>query len=105
MTSWLHVVAVVKGAQEGDAYAHFASLFGFRAHVDAAAGLGFVDGQAYRDDVTVTDAGRSFYERFRLAELPAGRAANWLTARLPVARAAVSELERRAVLGSGVDTP
>lgn len=49
--SSLHVVALLKGTVEGDAYKHFASLVGFRDHLAGAIAFGLV---VRDDDGTIT---------------------------------------------------
>lgn len=77
-----HVIAVVKGVVEGDPYQHFGSLLGFDQHLNAAAAAGLVS-----SELDVTEKGREFYRRHRLAELPGGRANYWDEAVLAAAAA------------------
>lgn len=69
------VLAILKGAVEGDPYAHFAALGGFDHHVADAVACGFVTGTGA--EVQPTAEGRAFYAEARLARLPPGRAYLW----------------------------
>ncbi|MEC3982395.1 hypothetical protein [Amycolatopsis sp. H20-H5] len=82
--SWVHVLALIKGAAESTSDVHFGSLMGFDSHARVAVALGLVEdlrgesGADDRDDdIVVTAAGWSFYHEFELERLPAGRANNW----------------------------
>lgn len=77
MVSETHIIALVKGALEGDPEKHFGSLLGFDEHLRDAAQLGLVRCETGSYDVEVTDAGREFYESQRLFWLPPGRANAW----------------------------
>jgi hypothetical protein len=68
----VHVLALLKGAVEGDPYKHFASLLGIAQHLEAAAALGLMT-----PDGRVTAAGAALYEAAGLHSLPEGRANHW----------------------------
>lgn len=78
MASETHIIAIVKGAAEGDAERHFGSLLGFATHLADATRIGLVQADGPYD-VVLTDAGRLFYDEQSLAELPSGRANQWPT--------------------------
>jgi len=69
MTPDVFTVALIKGAVEGDAQAHFGSLGGYVAHVLLAQDLGLLD-----EDESATELAYNLYLCCRLAELPPGRA-------------------------------
>jgi hypothetical protein len=101
MNSWTHVLAVLVGAArpDGDVYAHFGSLLGFTVHLAVAERLGLIqdapspiaDGAP---EFILTDTGRAFVERFRLTELPPGRANNWSLRHNSLLEPADAELTR-----------
>lgn len=86
----VHVLAILKGAVEGDPYQHFAAFGGFDAHAAEADRLGLIG-----DDLCPTDLGRRFYVDANLASLPAGRANQWGHA-ADRALDMLDELEKRA---------
>jgi hypothetical protein len=80
-------VALLKGAVEGDPTLHFASLLGFRHHVPVAQATGVLA----EDGETPTALARDIYHRYRLDQLPPGRAyLAWHGS--PVVAAVIAEL-------------
>ena len=71
----VHTIAILKGAVEGDAMAHLASIMAMPQHAVPLVRAGLVvddDGE-----YLATAAGRQFYDTWRLVDLPAGRANSW----------------------------
>ncbi|GAA2679692.1 MULTISPECIES: hypothetical protein [Actinosynnema] len=64
------IIALVKGAVEGDPTMHFGSLLGVGQHMAVARELGLLQ----QDGQTPTDKARQLYERHELNKLPHGRA-------------------------------
>lgn len=67
----LYTVALIKGAVEGDLYAHFGSLGGVAAHIAIARQHGLLE---IEDQHTPTNFAHQLYIRHRLDQLPNGRA-------------------------------
>jgi hypothetical protein len=67
-----HVIAIIKGAVEGDPQKHFGSLLGYSEHLAAAVRAGLVT-----TDEQPTDEGYEFYSWHNLDQFPAGRANYW----------------------------
>jgi hypothetical protein len=91
----VHVIALVRGAVEGDPIRHLASLLGYKAHVDAAVRLRLVTIGADLYDLAVTEAGQRFYHQARLDALPDGRANHWRGELVEDAVARLGELDAR----------
>lgn len=73
-----HVLALLKCAVEGVPLAtHFGSLLGLAYHHGAGVELGLLESGPNLYEPIPTPAGRIFYDQFRLAEFPAGRANAW----------------------------
>lgn len=73
----VHVAGIVRGLIEHqDPYRHFGSLGAFKWHLDEAKKLGFVE-DGPDDSLRVTEAGVDFYNKYKLKELPDGRANGW----------------------------
>lgn len=91
MTVTVHVLALLKGAVEGDPYRHLASLMAVSStHLPAGVEAGVltvVDGE-----ITATAAGRRFYTEHGLGLLPPGRANNWLAVCPEIVGAALAGL-------------
>lgn len=101
MNRWTHVLAVLVGAArpDGDVYAHFGSTLAFTEHLAVTKRLGLIrdaPGPVADDapEFVLTDSGRAFVERFRLTELPAGRANNWPLRHSSLLEPADAELTR-----------
>jgi hypothetical protein len=84
MTSQVHVLALLKGAVEGDEYKHFGSLLAIDAHFEVGRELGLLLKDA-GGSIVPTVKGRSFYVDYGLRELPGGRANYWVTSPVAVA--------------------
>lgn len=82
------VVGLLKGAVEGDAYAHFGSILAIRYHEHNAVDAGLITVGDERN--VATERGLDFYRRHRLRSLPPGRAYLW---RSEDVATAVAELE------------
>ncbi len=68
-------VALIKGAVEGDLFAHFGSLRGMDEHVGVAETNDLLDPfGGYGGRAVATDKARRIYRECRLADLPDGRA-------------------------------
>lgn len=87
--SAVHVIALLKGAVEGDPEKHFGSLLGYDQHLTTAvrAGLVTVAGDP-------TDRGIEFYSWHLLDQLPDGRANYWPTEAVAAAAADLAEITR-----------
>ena len=88
--SAVHVIALVKGAVEGDPFKHLGLPYQLADIIRTeATRLGLID-----DLCQPTPLGRSFYIDANLASLPAGRARYWGAAALR-AQTMLRELERQ----------
>lgn len=76
--TYLHPVAILKGAVEGDPYLHLGSLLGVSGHVETLVRAGLVESSPV-DEIIVTPLGVAFYVEHNLTELPDGRANSWPT--------------------------
>lgn len=94
------VLALLKcGVEQCPLTTLFCSLFGLGDHFPAAVALGLIEPAPTGDylDPRPTPQGQAFYDQFRLADFPPGRAASWGSNALVTA--AVVEIEtRRATL-------
>ncbi|GGU52640.1 hypothetical protein [Streptomyces violascens] len=84
-----HILALVKGAAEGDAIKHITPA-GLGTHLDDAVACGLLTVGSDDYDLHPTDTGRALYEA-HLTGLPDGRANHWGSA---VPRAAVDQVHQ-----------
>lgn len=91
-----HILALVKGAAEGDPIKHIPPM-GLGTHLDATVACGLLTIGSSPYDLHVTDTGRALYEA-HLKNLPDGRANHWGSA---VPAAAVDQVMRLHLEATG----